>query len=66
MPATSRAASPSPRTSRRMLESPGEVMKALLSEIESKFGSTEEYLKENGMEQEEIQRLKKLLSNKIR
>jgi protein-tyrosine phosphatase len=50
----------------RMLESPGEVMKALLSEIENKFGSIENYLKENGMEQEEIQRLKKLLSNKIR
>ena len=50
----------------RMLESPSEVMQALLSEIESKFGSTEDYLKENGMEQEEIQRLKKLLSNKIR
>ena len=47
----------------RMLESPSEVMHALLSEIESKFGSIEDYLKENGMEQEEIRRLKNLLSN---
>ena len=46
-----------------MLESPSEVMHALLSEIESKFGSIEDYLKKNGMEQEEIRRLKNLLSN---
>ena len=48
----------------RMLECPSEVMQTMISEIGSKFGSIENYLKEIGVEQTERQRLKQLLSNK--
>jgi len=48
----------------KMLESPSEVMRMMLSDIRTKFGSIEDYLKEIGMTHKELQHLKQLLNNK--